>query len=40
MKCFLIRHGATKGNREGRYVGSTEESVLLEETQMKRQQEC
>lgn len=28
MKCFLIRHGATKGNREGRYVGSTEESVL------------
>lgn len=31
MKCFLIRHGATKGNQEGRYVGSTEESVLPEE---------
>ena len=31
MKCFLIRHGATQGNREGRYVGSTEESVLPEE---------
>lgn len=31
MKCFLIRHGATQGNREGRYVGSTEEPVLPEE---------
>lgn len=28
MKCYLIRHGATQGNREGRYVGSTDESLL------------
>ena len=31
MKCYLIRHGATKGNQEGRYVGSTDEPVLSEQ---------
>lgn len=30
MKLFLIRHGATKGNREKRYVGSTDEALLGE----------
>lgn len=28
MKLYMIRHGATKGNREKRYVGSTDESLL------------
>lgn len=28
MKLYLIRHGATIGNTEGRYVGSTDESIL------------
>ncbi len=28
MKCYLIRHGATQGNQERRYVGSTDEPVL------------
>lgn len=28
MKIYLIRHGQTKGNREGRYVGSTDEPLL------------
>lgn len=31
MQLLLIRHGATKGNREGRYVGSTDEALLDEE---------
>lgn len=31
MKIYMIRHGATKGNREHRYVGCTDESVLPEE---------
>lgn len=31
MQLLLIRHGATKGNREGRYVGSTDEELLDEE---------
>lgn len=31
MKVYLIRHGATKGNRERRYVGSTDEPLLAEE---------
>lgn len=30
MQCYLIRHEATIGNREGRYVGRTDEPVLLE----------
>lgn len=30
MQLLLIRHGATKGNREGRYVGSTDEELLGE----------
>lgn len=30
MIILLIRHGATKGNREGRYVGSTDEELLEE----------
>ncbi|MEY8391223.1 histidine phosphatase family protein [Lachnospiraceae bacterium 45-W7] len=28
MKCYLIRHGATQGNLQGRYVGGTDEPVL------------
>lgn len=30
MKVYLIRHGATKGNREHRYVGTTDEGLLKE----------
>lgn len=30
MKIYFIRHGETKGNREHRYVGSTDESLLQE----------
>lgn len=30
MKIYFIRHGETKGNREHRYVGSTDESILKE----------
>lgn len=30
MKVLLLRHGMTKGNREHRYVGSTDEGVLAE----------
>ncbi len=30
MKLFFIRHGQTKGNREGRYVGATDEPLLGE----------
>lgn len=29
MKVYLIRHGATKGNTEHRYVGTTDEELLL-----------
>ena len=28
MKIYFIRHGQTKGNREGRYVGRTDEPLL------------
>lgn len=28
MKLYLIRHGQTEGNRQGRYVGATDESIL------------
>ena len=31
MKLWLIRHGMTKGNREHRYVGVTDEGILPEE---------
>ena len=31
MQCYLIRHGVTKGNQEGRYVGRTDEPVLCGE---------
>lgn len=31
MKIYMIRHGATKGNREQRYVGCTDEGLLQEE---------
>lgn len=31
MKLWLIRHGMTKGNREHRYVGATDEGLLPEE---------
>ena len=31
MKLWLIRHGMTKGNREHRYVGTTDEGLLPEE---------
>lgn len=30
MKLIFIRHGKTQGNAEGRYVGSTDESLLSE----------
>lgn len=30
MKLYIIRHGATKGNREHRYVGTTDEGLLGE----------
>lgn len=30
MKIYMIRHGATKGNKEHRYVGITEEPLLQE----------
>lgn len=30
MKVYFIRHGQTKGNREGRYVGRTDEPLLAE----------
>lgn len=30
IKIYLIRHGATKGNTEGRYVGWTDEEILDE----------
>lgn len=30
MKIYLIRHGQTRGNREGRYVGKTDEPILEE----------
>lgn len=31
MNVYFIRHGATKGNREYRYVGRTDEEILPEE---------
>lgn len=37
MKIYLIRHGATFGNREKRYVGTTDESLLNESVQKLQQ---
>lgn len=31
MKLYFIRHGATQGNREHRYVGRTDEGILTSE---------
>ncbi len=33
MKLYMIRHGATRGNLESRYVGSTDEGLLEESRQ-------
>ena len=30
IECYLYRHGKTKGNEEGRYLGRTDESLLEE----------
>lgn len=37
MKLYFIRHGATSGNRERRYVGRTNEGILEEEKERLRQ---
>ncbi|RKI37161.1 histidine phosphatase family protein [bacterium D16-51] len=34
MKVYMIRHGATKGNKEHRYVGVTDEPLLQESKQL------
>lgn len=34
MKIYMIRHGATKGNKEHRYIGVTDEPLLPEEKQL------
>lgn len=39
MKIYLIRHGATKGNRERRYVGITDESILQDEREKLQRKE-
>lgn len=33
MKLYMIRHGMTKGNREHRYIGRTDEEILPEEAE-------
>ena len=33
MRMYLIRHGATQGNLEHRYVGRTDEGILESEKQ-------
>lgn len=38
MKVYLIRHGETKGNREHRYVGVTDEGLLAEAAALLAQQ--
>ena len=30
MRIYLIRHSMTKGNKEKRYIGTTDESLCLE----------
>lgn len=37
MKLYLFRHGATRGNREHRYVGRTDEGILASEKERLRQ---
>lgn len=34
MKLYFVRHGRTKGNAEGRYVGTTDESLLPGEAEI------
>lgn len=33
MKIYLIRHGKTPGNQLGKYIGVTDEALLMEETE-------
>lgn len=40
MKIYMIRHGATKGNREHRYVGLTDEGLLPEAKASLRQRKA
>lgn len=37
MKIMMLRHGATKGNLEGRYVGCTDESITEESVEALKQ---
>ncbi|EOS23085.1 hypothetical protein C806_03188 [Lachnospiraceae bacterium 3-1] len=37
MRLYVIRHGATQGNRERRYVGRTDEEILESEKERLRQ---
>ena len=34
MRIYLIRHSMTKGNKEKRYIGTTDESLCLEGIQL------
>ena len=34
MRVYLIRHSMTKGNKEKRYIGTTDESLCLEGIQL------
>lgn len=38
MKLYFIRHGQTAGNREGRYVGRTDEPLLPESIEALKQE--
>ena len=38
MKILMIRHGATPGNCQGRYVGRTDEGITEASAGMLRQQ--
>lgn len=37
MKIYLIRHGKTPGNTQGRYIGTTDEPILAEEEKRLRE---
>ncbi len=39
MKISFIRHGATQGNIERRYIGSTDEDLLIESVQMLKERD-